>query len=88
MLPERTFQLGSWICFILGALLLGGFFLLGAPLALFGFLVGGALFLFFGMFFWHVGAEARRDRLQLLAMGEFHPPEGAAGSSGSRLPKP
>ncbi|HTT34643.1 MAG TPA: hypothetical protein VMH78_02080 [Thermoplasmata archaeon] len=70
MLTETTFQIGGIVTVSLaGALAIAAIWPPGDPDAG-GLLVSAGLVAAFGLFFVHVGREARRARLDLLALGD------------------
>jgi hypothetical protein len=68
MLRERVFSIGGWLCIGFGAGLLAVSVALGIVEVAWGVLVTPLLLVAFGCFFVYVGREARRDRLELLAL--------------------
>jgi hypothetical protein len=68
MLRERVFSIGGWLCIGFGASLLAISVAFGIVEVAWGVLVTPLLLVGFGSFFVYVGREARRDRLELLAL--------------------
>ncbi|MGC2035883.1 MAG: hypothetical protein WA761_10650 [Thermoplasmata archaeon] len=68
MLRERVFSIGGWLCIGFGASLLAVSVVFGIVEVAWGVLVTPLLLVGFGSFFVYVGREAKRDRLDLLAL--------------------
>jgi hypothetical protein len=86
MLRERVFSIGGWLCIGFGASLLAVSVAWGIVEVAWGVLVTPLLLVGFGSFFVYVGREAKRDRLELLALpkpvGPNPPGTGPGGGRG------
>jgi hypothetical protein len=74
MLPERVFEIGGVLCWMLGGALVYGFLAMGSPFL--GFALSGGMCLGFGSLFVWIGWGARRDRRAFLRMAETGSPAG------------
>ena len=82
MLVETTFGVGGVLCVALGIALGAAYLAIGLTELDAASLAAPGLFVVMGAIFLWVARDARRSRLELLALGE--PPGGAGGDRESR----